>query len=193
MIQKDYLKFLILESKNLIKDKSIFDIVIYGSSIKGKIESRDIDLLIIFKERPLSERAEVTQKFKAKISEKIDKLDVKTINLSELFDSDFLAKQSILTDGYSLVNNMAFSEKMGFLSRSLFTYNLKNLDHNTKTKFTYSLIGRNKNQGILKMLNAKPLGKGVFLLPIQNSSFFEDFLKKWGVSYDKKNILVAEL
>jgi len=31
------------------------------------------------------------------------------------------------------------------------------------------------------------------LLPIQNSSFFEDFLKEWKINYNKKNILMSEL
>ena len=193
MIQKDYLKFLESKSKSFEKDKGIFDIVVYGSNVKGKIEARDIDILIIFKEKPLAERVEITQRFKEKIGKEIGKLDIKTINLSELFETNFLARQAILTESYSLVYRMPFSEKAGFLSYSLFTYKLKNLSHNDKTKFTYSLIGRGKNQGILKKLNAKPLGKAVILLPIQNSSFFEDFLKKWKIDYNKKNILISEL
>ena len=193
MMQKDYLRFLESESKNFGMDKDIFDIIVYGSIIKGKIEARDIDILIIFKEKPLNERAVITQRFKEKISKKIGNPDIKTINLSELFEANFLARQSILTDGYSIIDRMPLSKKLGFLSYSLFTYNLKNLDHNNKTKFTYSLIGRGKNQGILKKLNSKPLGKGAVLLPIQNSSFFEDFLKEWKINYNKKNILMSEL
>lgn len=193
MIQKDYLKFLESKSKSFEKDRGISDIVVYGSNARGKVEARDIDILIIFKEKPLEERVEITQKFKEKIGKEIGKLDIKTINLSELFETSFLARQAILTEGYSLINRIPFSEKIGFLSYSLFTYKLKNLSHNNKTKFTYSLIGRGKNQGILKKLNAKPLGKAVILLPIQNSSFFEDFLKKWKIDYNKKNILISEL
>ena len=192
MIQKDYLKFLESESKNF-KNKDIFDIVLYGSLIKGKIEARDIDILLIFHEKSLKERAEIAREFKEKISEKINSLDIKTINLLELFESDFLARQSILAEGYSLISNIPLSEKIGFLSYALFTYNLKNLNHNEKTKFIYSLIGRNKSPGILKKLNANPLGKGVILLPINNSSIFEDFLKKWKINYVKKNILMSEL
>jgi predicted nucleotidyltransferase len=180
------------ESKNF-KNKDIFDIVLYGSLIKGKIEARDIDILLIFHEKSLKERAEIAREFKEKISEKINSLDIKTINLLELFESDFLARQSILAEGYSLISNIPLSEKIGFLSYALFTYNLKNLNHNEKTKFIYSLIGRNKSPGILKKLNANPLGKGVILLPINNSSIFEDFLKKWKINYVKKNILISEL
>lgn len=193
MIQKDYLKLLESESKAFEKNKDIFDIVIYGSNVKGKLEAGDIDILIIFKEKPLKERVEITQQFKEKITDGKSKIDIKTINLSELFETNFLARQAILTEGYSLIKSVPFSEKIGFLSYALFTYKLKNLNHNDKTKFTYSLIGRGKNIGVLKKLNAKPLGKGVVLLPIQHISFFEDFLKKWKIDYNKKNILISEL
>lgn len=197
MTQENYLKFLESESKNFAKNKNIFDIILYGSFIKGKIETRDIDILIIFNEKSLKERTEIAEEFKEKtlrkINRKINELDIKTINVSELFENDFLARQAILTEGYSLIDTIPFSNKMGFLSYILFTYNLKNLDHNNKTKFTYSLIGRKKSLGILKKLNAKPIGKGVVLLPIENSSVFEDFLKEWKINYIKKNILMSEL
>lgn len=188
---KNYLRLLKLKSKKF-KNKDIFDIILYGSVIKGKIEARDIDILIIFNELSLNKRAEIAQRFKEKIASGINKLDIKTINLSELFDSDFLARQAVLAEGCSLVYDMPLSEKIGFLSYILFTYNLKNLNHNEKTRFTYSLIGRNKNKGVLKKLNAKPLGKGVVLLPIENSLIFEDFLKEWKISHNKRNILISE-
>lgn len=197
MTQENYLRFLESESKNFAKNKGIFDIILYGSFIKGKIEARDIDILIIFNEKSLKERTEIAEEFKektsGKINRKINELDIKTINISELFENDFLARQAILTEGYSLIDTIPLSEKMGFLSYALFTYNLKNLDHNNKTKFTYSLIGRKKSPGILKKLNAKPIGKGAVLLPIENSSVFEDFLKAWKINYIKKNILMSEL
>ena len=43
-MQKDYLRFLESESKNFGMDKDIFDIIVYGSIIKGKIEARESKL-----------------------------------------------------------------------------------------------------------------------------------------------------
>ncbi|MEK6829363.1 MAG: nucleotidyltransferase domain-containing protein [Nanoarchaeota archaeon] len=193
MMQKNYLRFLESESNKLGKNREIFDILLYGSSAKAKKEANDIDILIIFKKKPLKERTEIAQDFKKKISVSGKVLDIKTINLPEIFENSFLARQAILIEGYSLISRVPFSGKMGFSGHSLFTYELKNLNHNNKTRFTYSLIGRFKQPGMLKKLNAKPLGKGVVLIPIQNSSFFDDFLRKWKINYIQKNILVSEL
>jgi len=189
-MQKNLLKYLKSESKK-IKDKNIFDIVVYGSFVKSKEEPRDIDILIIFKEKSFNERIEIAQKFKERIKTKIKNPDVKTVNLTELFDPTFLAKQSIFTEGYSLLHNMPFSARMGFKGYSLFTYSLKNLNHNEKTKFTYSLIGR-KSEGMIKKLNAVPLGKGAVIVPIEKSIIFEEFLNKWKVNYKMRQALISE-
>lgn len=189
---ENYLKYLISECKKFAKKYDVFDIVLYGSAVKGKEKARDIDLLLIFKERKLKERANISQELKDILHKKIEKIDIKTINLEELFEKEFLARQGIFVEGYSLLYCTAFSKKLGFIGYALFTYNLKNLDHNEKTKFTYALIGRN-SQGMKKQLNAEHLGKGAITIPIENSLIFEDFLQKWKINYKKKHILVSLL
>jgi len=188
---ENYLKYLESACKKFSKKHDLFDIVLYGSSMKGKEEARDIDLLLIFKEKKLKERTDISQELK-EILKKIGKIDIKTINFEELFEKEFLARQGILIEGYSLLYNTPFSKRLGFKGYALFTYGLKNLDHNEKTKFTYALIGR-KSQGIIKQLSAEPLGKGAIIIPIENSLIFEDFLQKWKINYNKKNILISLL
>lgn len=188
---KNYLGYLSLISKKFAKEHGIIDIVLYGSFIKSKEEPNDIDLILIFLGRKLNERMEIAQKFKQQIKNKIKNSDVKTANLIEIFDKNFLARQGILVEGYSLLDNIPLAEKMGFWGYSLFTYNLKNLDHNQKTKFTYSLIGR-KKQGVLKLVEARVLGKGAVAIPIQKSAIFDDFLKEWKINYKERKILISE-
>ena len=191
-MQENYLKYLISESKKFAQKKEIFDIALYGSFVKGKEKPNDIDIMILFEKTPLKERTEIAHKFKILISKKY-KIDVKTINLRELFEKEFLARQGVLIEGYSLLYKEKFSARMGFNGKSLFTYNLKNLDHNKKTKFTYALIGRRKEKGILKQLNITSYGKGVYEVPIENSLIFEEFLKKWEINCNKKNILISQI
>ena len=190
MIQNNLLSFLKSESKKFA-NKDIFDIVIYGSSMMSKEEPGDIDIVIIFKEKQLRERLEITQEFKNRIREKIKNPDVKTINLIELFDLNFLARQGILAEGYSLIDDKSFSSKVGFKGYALFTYSLTNLNHNEKTKFTYSLIGRN-SKGMIEISDATPLGKGALIVPIEKSILFEDFLKQWKIKYKTKKTLILE-
>ena len=187
----NYLKYLKLISKQFRKEKKIFDIVAYGSSVRNKENPNDLDIVIICTSSSFNDRLSLAQEFKERIKSKIKNPDVKAINLTELFDKNFLARQGILVDGYSLFDSIFISKKLGFNGYSLFTYNLKKLDHNKKTQFTYSLIGRRK-EGILKLINAVYLGKGVIAIPSENSSIFEDFLKKWNVDYKEKKILIAE-
>ncbi len=190
-MQKDYLKCLISKSKKFVKKNSLFDIVLYGSNVKGKLDSNDVDILLIFEEKPLKERLEIGQNFKSLIKQDL-KLDIKTINLKELFEKEFLARQGVLVEGLSLLYNKKFSERLGFEGYSLFSYNLKNLNHNNKTKFTYALIGRRGEEGMLKRVGALSLGKGSVKIPIENSIIFEDFLRRWSLDYKKKDILEAE-
>lgn len=189
---KDYLKYLVLVCKKFAKQHDIFDIVLYGSAIKGKEEPCDIDILLIFQKIKLKKRTDIAQQFKGVLKKKIKKVDIKTINLSELFEKEFLARQGIFIEGYSLLYDVPISKRFGFGSYVLFTYGLKNLNHGEKTKFTYALIGR-KRKGIIEQLDTKHLGKGVVIVPINNSLIFEAFLQRWEVSYKKKNILISLL
>ena len=157
---KDSLKFLVSICKSFIsktKPSGLFDIVVYGSSMKGKNNPTDTDIILLFKEIDLNKRLEIAQNFKNLIKTEIKNPDVKTINLSEFFEVSFLARQGILIEGHSLVHDSSLSERLGFKGYSLFSYNLKNLNHNDKTKFTYSLIGRS-SEGILKLTGAVVLG-----------------------------------
>lgn len=187
-----YLKYLISECKKFAKEHDVFDIILFGSASKGKTDARDIDIILLFNEKPLKERIEIAQKLKEILKKKISNLDIKTANLKELFEEEFLARQSILTEGFSLIHNTPFSKTLGFEGYALFSYNLKNLNHNEKTKFTYALIGRN-SAGVLKNLKAVPLGKGAVMIPIKDSLNFERFLNEWKINYIKKSILVSAI
>ena len=190
-MQKEFLNCLISESKKFARKRNIFDIVLYGSSVKGKLNANDIDIVIIFENEILRKRTETAQELK-EILKKQFKVDIKTINLKELFEGEFLAKQGILTAGYSLLHNEEFVKKIGFKGFSIFTYNLRNINHTEKTKFTYALIGRRDQKGIIKQINAISLGKGVVKVPIRESILFEEFLSEWKINYNKKDILEAE-
>jgi len=190
-MQKNYSKYLTSQSKKFAKKNKIFDIVLYGSATKGKSKIRDLDVLLIFIDEPLKMRVNLTQEFKEILKQKITNLDIKTINLNEFFQKEFLARQSILIEAISLLDNTPIAEKLGFKGKTIFNYNLTNLSHNEKTKFTYAMIGRN-SEGIFKKLKAERLGKGSLLIPIENSLTFEEFLTKWKINFESQNILIPK-
>ena len=190
-MRKNYLEYLKSKCESFFKDSSVFEIILYGSYTKGKIDFNDIDLLIIFQETNLKHRTNKAQELKNSIKENLKKpVDVKTINLKELFDKNFLPRKNVLIEGISLKDGIRLSKKLGFEGRVIFSYSLKNLTHNEKTKFSYSLNGRN-TKGLLKKTESKKLGRGVISTPIENSYIIESLLNKYNIDFSKKNTLIS--
>ncbi len=190
-MQNNYLEFLKSKSKKFAKQHELMDIILFGSSVRGKIEPKDIDIILISHEKNIKKNLEVLQEFRNILKNKISKEDTKIINIEELFESNLLARQGILIEGISLVYDRPLSNIMGFAGYSLFSYKLKNLNNTEKTKFIYSLIGRNK-KGIIKKLKGVQIGKGAVMIPIENSEVFKEFLEKWEIKYNMRKILVSE-
>ena len=180
------------ELKKCVKSRlnnKIFDIVAYGSLVKGKYEPEDNDMAVIFKEGLLNERLEIIQQIKRRI--KTDKkLDIKGFLLADLFKPEFFGRSGIFFEGISLIDGKPFSNKIGFNGVVIFFYNLRNKSHTEKVKFNYLLSGRNNTEGLIRLFEGKQLAPGVFQLPIKNSIKFEEILKKNNVVFEKKNILV---
>ena len=170
------------------KDKTIFDIVLYGSSVKGKIKPGDVDIAVIFRGGTLKERLAKIQDIKKKINLSL-KVDIKGILLEELFQEEFFGRSGIFLEGISIFDSKPFSHKISFESFSLFIYNLKDKSHTEKVKFNYVLSGRN-DIGMVKRLEGKHLAPGVVEMPVKNSLEFEEVLKKHDVKFTKKNVLV---
>ena len=170
------------------KDKTIFDIVTYGSAVKGKNIPNDIDIAVIFKEGTLKERLNKIQKIKEKIKIGI-KIDIKGILLEELFNSVFFARSGIIIEGISIFDEKPFANKLDFEGICLFIYDLKNKSHTEKVKFNYVLSGRNA-KGIIAQLEGRALGPGVIEIPIKNSLEFEEVLQMHHINYKKRNCLI---
>ncbi len=176
-----------LESEK--KNKNIFDIIIYGSFVKGKESPNDIDIVVIFLNGELRERLDKIQEIKNKMKELNLKLDLKQILLKDLFSSDFFAKTGILLEGISIFKNKKLSEILGFKAYNLFCYSINNLTHTEKVKFNYILAGRNSSEGIIKNLKGERLVNSAIKIPIEKSLEFEEILKKNKINYKKKEIL----
>jgi predicted nucleotidyltransferase len=176
-----------LKSKTYRKNKNLFDIVLYGSNVKGKREANDWDIIFIFLNLPLKDRLNITQEFKEGLN--LKNLDIKSINIGELFDKTFLARQGIFLEGISLLDKKPLREKLGFKSFELFVLKEKNLPNLKKVQLSYALNGRKKGEGFLKKIQGEKISQKTFIIPIENSSLFEDFLEKWDIDYSSKHFL----
>lgn len=170
------------------KDKTIFDLLVYGSTVKGKTKPNDLDLMVIFRAGSLKERLRKIQLIKRKVTS-FKSIDIKGILWEELFQEDFFARSGVLLEGISLFDARPFAEKMGFSAYSLFTYSLKDKSHTAKVKFNYLLRGRN-GPGILEKFGGKHLSPGTVQIPLVKSLEFEEILQENNFQYKKQNILV---
>ena len=154
------------------KDK-IFDIVLFGSVVKGKEFVSDIDIAVIFKIKDDS------------VLSKIRTLNVHVdyVMLDELY-SESLWK-TLIREGVSVVYSKNVSSVFGLSSYGLFTYNITKIKR--KSRFSQVLMGY-KSESILKKVEGKILRPGVILVPISKLELFRTFLETWQVDYTLKTV-----
>ena len=171
--------------KFVLRNKSIFDIVIYGSTIRGKTKIRDVDVAIILgKEVSIGEKLELAQVFKAQIKSLLPyEIDVKCVSFSDFTDHTFMARAGILAEGYSLLKKSFLSVRFGFEPRTVFIYSLAGLSNSKKTTFQYILNGRRGQTGLLFSHDCRHLGSGAILVPLTHTEEFKQLFERQKIKY----------
>ena len=146
-----------------------FDIIIFGSSVKGKVFPRDIDVVIIAD----SSKRKI-------ILTRITELNLKNLDF-EILSPESLRKNpslsfSLYHEGISLKFG-EISALFGLKSGVLYSYKLKGKTKSEKNRFILSL-----KQFIIDNKGVKFGSSNIFILT-KFSSECEDFLKLWKVSY----------
>ena len=178
-------KLKILADKNL----EVADILIFGSTIRGKEKPNDIDIIVLFKDKINKEteyaiRKELEKNYKnVSIISKTEKTSL---------DKAFDARESLLFEAQSLITEKNLAEEYGFHSFGMFKYNFGNWDKLKKTKFYYALNGRGNKEGIASMLNCIKLSDSLILAPLEKIEAFKEFLDSWGINYKYIPILLPE-
>ncbi len=164
----------------------IVDILLFGSAIKGKEFPKDIDICIIFRKK-ISEEI---------INEIENRLKEFNIHVSSLVVDNFFRKphsliKTMLVEGKSILNKeQPFIKNFGFSSYVLYSYDLSKLKPSEKVKFVYLLKGRKKEIGIIKKMNGEWIADSCFIIPIQKDSEMLIILKKWAISFKRKEALI---
>jgi len=164
---------------------NVADIFIIGSYLKDKLEPRDIDILILFKEKNMREVEEVLYRIKEDIG-------IKDTHIEPLFYDSFLLEGislTILHEGFSIRHNKSVSEILKLRAYSLFSYKLENLSIVEKVRFAQALYGRNKD-GLIYIEKGIVLGQGSFMIPVEKEEIFKELMKEWKIKYDYKRIFV---
>src|SRR3989344_1983431 len=179
------LKFEIIKFYKKNKD-IILDIIIFGSFIKGKENPKDIDILILYKNKKDIEKSYELKKL-------LKKFNVEIVDKSylELFDESFKAREGILSEGYSIVNKKSLSEGFGYSSLILFKYELKGFNKSNRMRFYYGLSGRGKNdKGIIDDLSLIKFSDTILLCPVENAEKMKEFLNYWKIKYIEFPIMI---
>lgn len=161
--------------KDYLKDNEIYDIILFGSSIKGKIDPSDIDIAII--------------------TDKKLNLNIEGFHISLLKPEDFFIHPSSLIntlfkEGYSIKKNKSFSEVYNFLNRILFVYELKELNMSSKVKIVNLLRGNKKEIGLVKEKGGEWLANQVFTIPVEEENIFQKLFQNYKIKYKKFHVLI---
>lgn len=173
------------------KSDDIFDIVLYGSIAKGKEKANDIDIAVILaKKTNLNQKLKLAEALKRRLDFLEAEIDVKVIDISDLSDPTFLARQAIVAEGFSLINKKYLHELFGFSVSVLFVYSLSNLTYPQKKMFYYALKGRRGQKGLLELRNGKQTSNCVIEVPLKYSEEFRDLFKENHMTFKTKNVLI---
>ena len=190
-LSKDLLKN--KEFRKILKEyfsKDILDIIVFGSFMKGKENPNDIDMLIIF---PKKVNLDLEYELRKDLSKLNFKFHVQGVSYKELFEAGFLAREGVISEGFSLLIEKPISECYGFLSYVLFKYNLEGMNASKKMMFYYSLFGRGKEQGVLQVYKSQKLSDNLIIVPVNNSENIRDFLDSKKIRYKSVNVLFSSI
>ncbi|MDD5651652.1 MAG: nucleotidyltransferase domain-containing protein [Candidatus Nanoarchaeia archaeon] len=162
----------ILKKYDVIKD-----IIIFGSFVKGRPNPKDIDVAFIVKEKD--------PKLVSLIKDKLitDKIDLEFIEIGDLYYSNKFFINLIL-EGYSIKKDDFLKNILNIKPKKLYSYNLKHLNKSKKTLFGMAL------KRTLKKIKGEKISIGSVLIPLEETSYFEDFLDVWGMKYKTKEWIV---
>jgi len=186
-LMSQQIKILKSRLKNYLKNKSIVDIVIIGSSLKDKSTPRDIDLIILFREKEHQQIEETIYNLKKSLEEY--NLHIEPLIIDKLFESKIFSP--IIHEGFSIKYNKPLSEIIGYAADSLFKFSLEKLNNVEKVRFAQTIYGR-KNDGLLQKENGTALGKGAFMVPVGKEELFREVLTKFKAEFTIKKIFVKD-
>lgn len=156
------------------------DVILFGSSMKGKYQPKDVDILIIFKKK-VDKKVEIELKNTFKSENLKQDIDLNSISLKELEGDNFIAREGIYLEGFSLIKNRQVNETLGFSSVAIIKYDLKNIKGSKRIRFYYALQGRNETKGFLFTIGAKRFAKNVIICDYSVVEKLKSFFEQWNI------------
>lgn len=172
----------------LKSDPRIWDLVLFGSSVRGKLRPGDLDVAIIFNcLLKLDEKLSISQTVKEKLGEGWQVIGV---DLNDFTDEGFVARTGIIAEGYSIRRNKPVSTLLGFTPTALFTYSLEALSNTDRTRLKYALSGRKKEEGLLPKWGGTYLGKGCIQVPVEHMDELKELFERYEIRFTARKTLI---
>ncbi len=151
-------------------DKSLIDIILFGSFVKGGVTPKDIDAAFVVKDNPnLDEK-------KKKLREILKDADIQVIDIESIYSPIWL---TLIKEGFSVKKNEYIHKLYNLQPVSLFKYSLKKLNPVQKVQFERGLKKVIGDTGIV-------LTRSVILVPIRIRNEMLDFFKMWNIYYESR-------
>lgn len=156
--------------KLLNKYKTIDDIIIFGSIVKGSSEPGDLDIALLLKN-------EIEIK-KIKEGIRLISKDTDIEVISSIYNPLWIV---LIREGFSTRKNQFLFEIYKIEPVALYKYSLKKLNPVQKVQFTRGL------KLILKDTKAKILSRSIVLVPLNEKIKFDEFLSTWDLVYETQS------
>ena len=177
------------ELKKFVSGKEINDILVFGSTVKGKEKPNDLDILVIFNNKVDKEQE---HEIKEILKKYFNNVSIVSKTKNTILEDSFDARESVLFEAISLLTNENLAKKYGFIPFGMFKYNFSNWNKLQKTKFYYALNGRGSAKGIFQQLEGIKLSDQIILIPLDKIELFRDFLESWELDYKYIPMIIPE-
>lgn len=167
----------------------VADVILFGSTMRGKEQPKDVDVLILFSG---SVDKEVAHVFRKKTEQAGILVHVTSLRYEEMFQPSFLAREGIFADGYSFKARDFLSSTFGFSSFVLFRYSLKGKSESERVRFYYALHGRKGSGGVLRAYGAYKFGDNLLLTPATQAEQFVSFFEAQKLQFERFPLLLPK-
>jgi len=200
MIQESVLPLISEILLKLMRIPKLTTAILYGSATRGELtETSDIDLMLVFDVPHNPETGgelETAHRVLGEIKTE-RRLQVVATNMKQALDPDFLdniSREGIIIYGKPIILT---TENLRLKPCVIYTYSVKGLPQIKKSRLQRALKGykvvrklrgkvyKSEKNGLLKTLQVKKLGKGVIMVPQENSKALEKLFTQHNIKHVK--------
>lgn len=180
---KEFLKVI----RAFLEKPEIIDVILFGSSVRGKDGPGDIDLLVVYSGEEI---IDINYELRKKLGGINKNIEVIGKSYGDIFKPEFFAREAILSDGFSFKQKNFISKGFGYDNFILFKYSLRGFNKSRRMQFYYSLYGRGGRAGLLEKSKSYKFSDTIILCPVENSELIKNFLEKLKIEFVQSSILI---